>query len=159
MALDPAAIVSIYDALMSHSQALGIFQQTVDHEPRSMPGPKLTCAVLLGDFGPAPRGSGLASTSARLEFSVRIYSPAMATPDGARDRDVLSAACQLMAAYSGDFEFENVPEGLIRNVDLLGAYGDPLKAQPGWLQQDGGYYRIEEITVPLILNDVFAQVA
>lgn len=159
MALDSAAIVSIYDALLSHAQSLGVFQQTVDHEPRSMPGPKLTCAVLLGPLSPVPRGSGLSSTSARLEFSVRVYSPAMATPEGSRDRDVLSAACQLMAAYSGDFEFANVPAGLIRNMDLLGAYGDPLKAEPGWLQQDGGYYRIEEITVPLILNDVFAQVA
>jgi len=40
---------------------------------------------------------------------------------------------------------------------LLGAFGDPLKFEPGWLDPNGSPYRVGELTLPLILNDVFPQ--
>lgn len=159
MALDAAAVGALYDALVTHAMSLGIFDSVGDHEPANPPGTGLTAAVLLGPIAPARSASGLISTSARLEFSIRIYSPRMQTPRSSVDRALLVATATVLAALSGDFELTNVPDDLVRLVDLLGAYGDPLEANPGWITEGGSPYRIQEITVPLILNDVFPQVA
>jgi hypothetical protein len=60
-----------------------------------------------------------------------------------------------MAAYSGDFELG----GNVRNVDLLGQASEGLTAQAGYLEQDGKLYRVMTINLPLIVNDVWNQVA
>lgn len=157
MALDADAITAIYNAVSSHAQTLGIFDRVDDHEPSSPPGRGLTCSILLGPLAPARAASGLAATTGRLELSIRIYAPRVQLPAGTLDRDVLSATCTLLAAYSGDFELVDVPDGLVRCIDLLGAYGNPLEATPGWLTQDGTPYRVVEIALPLILNDMWGQ--
>lgn len=157
MAFNADDITALYDALQSNALTLGLFDKVGDHEPSNAPGKGLTAAVMMGDLGPTPRGSGLASTSARLEFSIRIYGPRLKTPRPNVDRDLLAATVLLIGQYSADFELVNVPDGLVRCIDLLGAYGEPVNAKPGWLTQDGSPYRIQEITVPLILNDVWPQ--
>ena len=162
MALDDAAIIAIYDAVSSHAKASGLFDGVLDHEPwTSLPdASKMYAAVLLGPLGPAPGASGLSSTSGRLELSVRVYATRTSQP-GACDRKVLGAATKLMAAYSGDFELEapDIPDGLINSIDLLGARGGPMAMVPGWLQMDGAPLRVAEITLPVILNDVWGQSA
>jgi hypothetical protein len=157
MAFNADAITALYDALQSNALTLGVFDSVDDHEPVNPPGKGLTAALMMGDLGPAPHGSGLASTSARLEFAIRIYGPRLKTPRSNVDRDLLAATVLLIGQYSADFELVNVPDGLVRCIDLLGAYGEPVNAKPGWLTQDGSPYRVQEITVPLILNDVWPQ--
>lgn len=157
MALDADAVTALYDALVSHALSLGVFDSVDDHEPANPPGSGVTAAVLLGPISPARAGSGLTSTSARLEFSIRIYLPRQATPRSNNDRTLLAATAAVIAGLSEDFELTNVPDDLVRQTDLLGAYGDPCAAEPGWITEGGSPYRIQEITVPLILNDVFPQ--
>lgn len=156
MALDGNGITAIYDALTTHAQTLGLFDRVNDHETTNPPGRGLSCSILLGPLAPV-RGSGLASTSGRLEMTARVYAPRPSTTPGMVDRQILGAAVLLLAAYSGDFELDNVPDGLVRAIDLLGAYGAGLSMEPGWLTQDGTPYRIAEITLPLILNDMWGQ--
>lgn len=158
--LDAAAVMAIYDSLLSHAQSLKVFDHVGDHEPLSPPGAGLTLAIMLGPVEPV-RSSGLAATSGRLEFQARIYSPRVALPAGGIDRKMLQACTTLLNAYTGDFDLltGNIAAGLVRNVDLLGAYGTPLRGQPGWLVQDGAHYRIYEITLPLVLNDIWGQQA
>lgn len=152
-------IEAVYSAVESHARTLGIFDGGVDdHEPWNAPSGGLACAILLGPITPI-RAGGLAATSGRLELQIRVYSPRLQQPSGGTDKTVLAAVCLLMAAYSGDFELAAVPDDLVRMIDLLGAYGAPLSAQPGWLEQDGQRYRVHEITLPLILNDMWGQVA
>lgn len=156
---DVDAVTAIYDALVSHASVTGLFGAgTADHEPLNPPGTGMSCAVLLGPLAPI-RASGLRSTSGRLEFGVRIYSPAVQLPAGGVDRKLLQAASTLLAAYTGDFGLVvgEIAAGLIRMIDLLGAYGTPLSMTPGWLTQDSVPYRIAEITLPLILNDMWSQ--
>lgn len=158
--LDTGAVTALYDAVASHAQATGLFGGgTTDHEPLNPPAAGLSCAVLLGPLVPVGRASGLNATSGRLEFQVRVYSPRVQLPAGGIDRDMLQAVATLLAAYSGDFELitGELDEGLVRMIDLLGAYGTPLSAQPGWLTQDGAPYRVTEIILPLILNDMWGQ--
>lgn len=156
MALDADGIAAIYDALTSHAQTLGVFDRVNDHETTNPPGRGLSCSILLGPLAPI-RASGLAVTSGRLQMTARVYAPRPSNQPGDVDRQVLSAACQLLAAYSGDFELDGVPDGLVRAVDLLGAYGAGLSMDPGWLTQDGVPYRVAEITLPLIVNDMWGQ--
>jgi hypothetical protein len=47
----------------------------------------------------------------------------------------------------------------VRNIDLLGEYGQRLTAQAGYLQLSDGMYRIFTITIPCIVNDMWTQVA
>jgi hypothetical protein len=152
MALD---IRTILDAVESHALASGFFSAVNGHEPKSAPQSGLTCAVWVEQIGPARGSSGLDSTSARLALNVRLYTPMVSEPEDAIDPDMMTALDALMAAYSGDFELD----GLVRQVDLLGAYGDPLSARAGYLTTSGNEYRVLTITLPLIVNDLWEQVA
>jgi hypothetical protein len=152
MAFDPTLFPAIVDALVSEAQTLGVFERVNGHEPKNKPGTHLTAAVWLRTLAPA-RSSGLASTSAVLVFTVRIYTPATSLPADAIDPAVYDAMARLMASYSGDFTLG----GLIRNVDLLGMTGTSLSAQTGYLDIDNHMFRIADITVPMIVNDVFDQ--
>ena len=151
MALD---ILGLTDALVSHAMASGYFEQVNGHEPKSAAGHGLTAAVWPNEVR-ALRSSGLVSVSVLLTFSVRLYSSAQTVPPDAIGPDMLTAADALCSAYSGDFTLG----GLLRSVDLLGAHGQPLAVQAGYIQQDGGLYRVMTITVPLIVNDLWEEEA
>lgn len=150
MSLGTSAILA---AVISHAKATGKAERVLTHEPKSAPGNGITVAVWVQSLRPVAGASGLASTTARLELSVRVYTNFIAKPEDAIDTRLLDAVDQLMAAYSGDFELG----GLIRNVDLLGEHGDPLSADAGYLEQDSKLYRVMVITLPLIVNDLWSQ--
>jgi len=152
MAFDPTLFPAILDALVSEAQALGVFDRVNAHEPKNKPGTKMTAAVWLRTVAPV-RSSGLSATSGLLTFTVRIYTPATSLPADAIDPKVYDTLAQLLNTYSGDFTLG----GVARNVDLLGMAGTPLSAQTGYLEIDGQMFRIADITVPVVVNDLFDQ--
>lgn len=151
MALD---ISGILGAAQDHALASGHFATVNGHEPKNAPtGGGITAAVWVQHIGPVPAGSGLRQTSGRVELRVRVYTSMLSDPQDAIDPDVMAAVDALMSAYSGDFTLG----GLIRNVDLLGAHGTGLSAQAGYLNQDGRLFRVLDITLPCIVNDLWEQ--
>jgi hypothetical protein len=150
MALDIRTILS---AVESHALASGYFALVNGHEPKSPPTSGITAAVWVEQIGPARGGSGLSSTSSRLALYVRLYSSLVQQPADAIDPDLMTALDALMAAYSGDFTLG----GLVRQVDLLGTYGEPLSARAGYLSEGGAEYRVLTITLPLVVNDLWLQ--
>lgn len=153
MALD---ITGLLDAAVSHALASGRFEQVNGHEPKSAPTTGgLTAAVWAQDVSPLRGASGLASTTVRLELAVRLYSSLTQEPADAIDPELIAALDDLMATYSADFTFG----GLVKQVDLLGAHGTPLRAQAGYLRQDSTEYRVMTITLPLIVSDLWDQEA
>lgn len=144
---------AIFAAVEGHAMASGLFERVNGHEPRNAPGSGLSAAVWFAGLQPVAAASGLAATSARLLFTVRIYANALQEPQDGIDPSVLGAADTLMAAYSGDFTLG----ALIRDVDLLGAHGVALSAQPGWLDMGEAKYRTVDITLPMIINDAWPQ--
>lgn len=145
-----------FDALQSHALASGVFDRVNTHEPANPPGNGLTAAIWADSIAPVALASGLAVTSARVVYMVRVYSSTLQRPADAIDPAVMAAVDALMTAYSGDFDLG----GTIRNVDLLGAHGAPLGAQAGYLPfPDGPVLRVMTITVPVIVNDAFVQAA
>lgn len=144
------------DVLTSHAQATGLFGQVLAHEPISAPGSGLTAAFWVSRIGPVPTGSGLRATTARLELMATLLEPADTEPADGVDVDMVGAVDALLTAYSADFE----AGGNVRMVDLLGAYGTPLSAVFGYTRFAGGTtYRAATLTIPLIINDVWGQVA
>lgn len=153
MSLD---IVTILDAIQSHALTTGRFDSVNGAEPKSPPtSPGITAAVWVQKIGPAVGGSGLASTSTRLAFSVRLYTPMVQEPASMIDPNLMAALDDLMALYSSDFTLD----GLVRQVDLMGQFGDPLSADAGYLVEGGTECRVMTIVLPVIVNDLWEQVA
>jgi hypothetical protein len=149
MSLD---VVAVLDGIVSHALASGLFERVNTHEPENPPGNGLSAAVWADRIEPA-RSSGLAATSVRVAFLVRIYASMLQEPADAIDPDMLTATSTLLGAYSGDFELG----GSVRQIDLLGTAGVPLSAQAGYITQDSVLYRVMTIVLPVIVNDVWEQ--
>ena len=146
-------LLDIRDAALGHAQASGWFDRVIGHEPKNAPGDGLTLALWVDGFQPIPARSGLTATSARIGLSARLYMPMLHEPQDEIDPTLLSAADQLIADYSGDFTLG----GLVAQVDLLGAHGEPLGGRAGYLEHDGKVFRVFALAVPLIVNDLWEQ--
>lgn len=151
--MTPVDIPAIQAGLISHALGLGLFSDVSGHEPKAAPIGGVHGALWVDEIGPARARSGLTSTTIRLGFNFRVGANMLDEPQDDIDVKVLVAASALMSAYSNDFELG----GQVMEIDLLGAHGIPLSAKAGYLNQDSKLYRVMVITIPLIVNDVFAQ--
>jgi hypothetical protein len=155
MATAEETVAAVLDGIVSPMLASGMFARVNRCEPKSAPGSGLTAAVWLDNVGPAVNASGLAATSARLVFKIRLYTSMISEPQDAIDPAMLAANIKLMGLFSEDFDL-----GMsVRNVDLLGAHGISMSSQAGYLNQDGKLMRITDITLPLVMNDLWEQSA
>lgn len=146
----------LVDALASNASATGLFETVNGHQPESVPTTGLTCGIWVQDIKPAPGASGLSATTVNVVFNVRIYTSAVQQPYDAIDPNMIDAVFVLCASYSGDFTLD----GLVMAVDLLGAYGPEMGAVPGYVKQsDGTILRVMTITLPLLIEDLWEQVA
>jgi len=151
--MDTAAILT---PILAHAMTSGRFERVNGHEPLNPPGNGLTLAAWSDYIGPVPSTSGLAATTARVVFMVRVYSPAMQLPQDNIDPNLDAAVDALLTAYSGDFELG----GQVRNIDLLGQAGTAMSAQAGWVTYpDGAFFRTKTITLPVLVNDAWTQSA
>lgn len=148
------ASASVIDAVTSHASASGYFDAVQNHEPKSAPGTGLTYAVFVSALA-SIRSSGLDATSARLELTGRIYKPFLSEPEDLIDPTLVEATDALMTAYSGDFELG----GLARHIDLLGQHGEGLGGRAGYQKIDSAMFRVFDIVIPVIVNDVWSQSA
>ena len=149
------ALLDIINAARDHALSTGWFDVVSGHEPKRAPGNGVSAAVWVEDVSPIPARSGLASTSARVELSVRCMTPMLAEPQDGIDPNLVGAADALMRAYTGDFTLGD----LVANVDLLGSHGPGLRGRAGYLNQDQQLYRVFVITLPLVCNDLWDQVS
>jgi hypothetical protein len=147
----------LFDAIESHALASGIFDEVNTAEPKAAPGTGITCAIWIQSIAPAPEASGLAATTTRIEFQVRLYTSFLAEPVDMIDKNLLDASIALMEDYTGDFGLSIVSE--VRSIDLLGEHGTPMQADAGYLNADGKIYRVITITLPIVYNDLWNQVS
>lgn len=148
MALDADGIIN---ELVSAAQSVGVFDDVVAHEPKSAPAPTgVTCAVFTGDATPVLSG-GLAALSFRIEFTMRLYTAMIQEPADEIDPLLLHAADALTAYLAADFELS----GKARYVDFLGADGERLRWVPGYITQDSKPFRIIDVLVPIVINDLY----
>jgi hypothetical protein len=132
------------------------YDRVLGEEFRSAPGRGISCAYWVQRMAPAINQSGLSSTSCVLVFSTRLMSDMIASRDGQVDPKLTRAASLLFGRVIGGFTLD----GLIKNVDVRGSAGyGALDAQAGWIKIDDKWYRIYTISVPMIVNDLWDEVA
>ncbi len=141
----------LLDAVASAAAQCGWCQSSETFEPKSAPMSDFHFAVTM--MNATPHHSGLISTTFRIELACRIYVSMLREPQASIDPDITAAAWDLMSMYSSGFTLG----GLVRQVDLLGESGEPLDLKFGYIGIDKRLYRIAEITLPVIANDVFTQ--
>lgn len=145
-------IQGILDVIVSHALSTGYFESVNQHEPKQSPGNGLSASVWIERVAPV-KSSGLANTSVRVEFTVRLYSSTYSDPYDDTETNLMLALDALMAAYCGDFQIG----GQARHVDIFGAYGSSLESRSGWINQDGKEFRVFSIRLPLIVDDLWSQ--
>lgn len=148
-------VEGVFDAFESHGLKLGVFESVNKHEPKSAPGNGQRLVIWTDAIVPLARVSGLAATSALVTYYMRIYSNMLQEPQDAIDPNMMTACALLFSSLNADFDLgENAS-----HIDLLGAYGQPMSAQAGYLNQDQRLYRVMTISVPVVFNDVWTQEA
>lgn len=147
----------LFSKLTSHAKSLGIFERVEFREPVNKPASGVALALWVNDYRPPPAGSGVAETSMVLDVRATVYCPLGTGKRSAAEVEalVLYAVHRVIKVLSNDFELE----GMVRSIDLLGMTGEAMHADFGHLQYEDTWYRIGEITVPLIINDIYEQVS
>jgi hypothetical protein len=151
----------ITDALVSHAQLIGRFDKVNSAEPTTPPANGMTCSIWAQALSSLSAESGLSVTTGYLVMQARIYDNVMRlAPDEADQIDprMLAAASELIDSYTGEFTLA----GLVTSIDLLGIGGETLRGEAGYVQiggQGSGMYRIMTITIPMIIADMWTQVA
>lgn len=160
MSFDAAAAQNLFDLVQSKVLATGYFSAADTAEPKAAPADELTAAIWIDRITPV-RTSGLNSTSALVVFLIRIYTNMLQDPQDNIDPRVTQAASQIINDFSEDFELVDPQTSAptVREVDLLGAYGPGLSAQAGYISISQVMYRVMTITLPIVVNDCWAQVA
>lgn len=146
MAFDADAASALFSALESHAMSLGVFKRVNTHEPENAPGTGLSCSITLGPVAATPGASGLNAVSGTITFQVMIFNPMQQKPLDGIDPAILAAVSVLLGEYSGSFTLG----GTVRDIDLLS-----LRADPVYVNQDGTEFRVEQITVPIVVNDLW----
>jgi hypothetical protein len=146
VSFDAAAAKALFQALESHALTLGIFDRVNTHVPASVPGKGLSCSISLGSVAATPEASGLAAVSGTITFNVMIFNPMTQRSLDGIDQGTLTAVCTLLAEYSGNFTLG----GTVRDIDLLA-----LKAEPAYLEQENKHFRVEQISVAVVINDLW----
>jgi hypothetical protein len=144
---------AVITAAIDHLETAGLFESVQDHERTSASTGGLTADVWVADIKPLPAQSGLNVTSALLTLTVRIYLNAMPPADNRLEQTITGAADVLLTAYNAAFTFD----GTVNWIDLLGEYGTPLSAIGGYVNVGGVFCRCMTITVPCVIDDVWAQ--
>lgn len=139
----------LFDVLSSHLHSLGTFTRTATHEPKSAPGKGLFAAVILDSIAADPESSGLNVTSSRITFIIRIMSNMIVEPQDNIDPDLLDAIDLVYTELNGDFDLSVAG---VKNVDVMG-----MRTRTGYVDQDGKKYRVADISVPILVSDVWDQ--
>lgn len=151
MALD---IQSILDNIASHALATGHFDTVLGYVSKQSPTNGISAAMYVEDIRPI-RSSGLNNTSVRLEIEMHIYSSTYMAPYDGIDVNLTLATDAMFTAVIGDFELG----GEARHVDIFGAHGAPVRVRAGMMNLDGKEFRVFQLTIPVVIDDVWAQAA
>jgi hypothetical protein len=141
----------LIETVASHAMATGYFDQVNQHEAKNGPGTSMVCDVTILSGRALALASGLDATSAMIVMSVVVYQSMLKEPQDDIDGEIMDAIDSLINRYCGDFTLD----GLIRNVDIKGAYGQELSWTMGHIDKSKQPVRAAEIFLPLVINDAW----
>lgn len=146
---DAADAEALFSAIRSRAKKLAVFDATIGHDPENAPPAGLSCSIMLGPVKPVT-SSGLAAVSGQVTLMIHVWSFAQKRPLDDVDPKVLAATCSLMGAFAGDFTLN----GTVREVDLFA-----MEATPGYVNFQDKEFRTMQISLPIVINDMFQEVA
>lgn len=89
-------------------------------------------------------------TAVRIyDTRVRLYTKAFKRPQDSREFELARAVQQVSSRLFGDFTLG----GTIREIDISGQFGQPVRARWGHAPVAGVMYRIADIDLALVVND------
>lgn len=137
----------------------GLFDSVQKFELDGNPG-QFVAAVFPAPLAlePVEGLSGVNITSLRVTFIIRLYlAVSQQTPD-VIDPKMMHATATIMQKFNGGFTFGES----IYGVDVLGEQGVRLSSNCGYMKvgstDPSALYRIMDITVPLLLANIWPQV-
>lgn len=139
----------LFSQVRSMAKKLGLFNAVIGHDPENAPpSGGIACSIMLGTVKPVT-SSGLAAVSGQVTLMVHVWAFAQKRPLDELDPGVLAATCALMGAFAGGFTLN----GTVREIDLF-----TMDATPGYVHFQDKEFRTVAISVPIIINDLFAEV-
>lgn len=145
------------NALTTLASESGIFENVYGHEPKAAPSVTgVSCGVWVNTGPAVVQSSGLTSGSVRIEFVYRVFRSMLTEPQDNIEPEVLDATDELFTRLAGEFQ---LGVSGTRYIDVQGADGEGLRAQPGYLEQNNKMFRIMEVFVPVIINDAYTYAA
>lgn len=151
MALD---INGILDAVVTHALTTGHFLNVNEYESKQSSTNGITGEVWVERITPI-RSSGLANTSVRVELQVRAYANTMAEPYEDIDTNLAAAVDAYFTNLIGDYDLF----GEARHIDIFGAHGRGLEVETGYMNKDGREFRVFQIRLPIVVDDIWPQSA
>jgi hypothetical protein len=153
-----SAVTALFGAVTDVARNSSAFSRVNGHEPKNAPGAQLACSIWLSGIGPTGKFSGLNKVTGVVTFTARIVKSILGA--NANEDDAIEIQCavvtgQLMAAYSAGFTLG----GSVYAIDLLGMAGTALGAKALYFEQDTKYYRGSELTIPVIVSDMWVEAA
>ena len=148
-----AAINTLISNISSGARKLNVFQQVLTHEPKSAPQHDITMAFWVTDLVPSPKFSGLGATAGMVTFNHRIYVNFKYKPEDAIESKLLTGVSSLINGYTTDFSLGET----VINVDLLGMDSQGLSAKTGYAEIDRINFRIADLTVPVLIDQLWIQ--
>ncbi len=145
----------VFDAILSVCQRVGSIEQTIAGQGINPPTSGVGAVVWAMPGKPIPKRTGLNAVSILLVFNVRLTLSMQTQPPESIETTLLGAFSDVCNALAGGFTLA----GEVEQVDLLGAYGEGLKWDFGYVTYDNGVkYRCVTIAVPVALDDMWSEV-
>lgn len=138
----------LFSKIRSIAKGLAVFPAVIGHDPENAPPAGISCSIMLGPVKPVT-SSGLAAVSGQVTLMVHVWNFGSKRPLDDVDPQVLAATCSLMGAFAGGFTLGET----VREVDLFA-----MDAQPGYVNFEGKEYRTMQISLPIVINDMFQEV-
>jgi hypothetical protein len=146
---------TIRDPIASHVLAAGIYDTFDGHPPDVVPNSGIHG---IQEFGGMKRargrgGSGLASTSMLVIVTVSTFLAIEQEPADDVDPQVVDAANALFSSFLGDFTLG----GNVRCIDVGASQGVEMSVDPAYATVGGVKVRAAVLSVPIIMNDLYAE--
>jgi hypothetical protein len=142
------------DNIVSKLQAMNQFSSVLDYEPKAPPAGDFVASVWLLSAMPIAEASGLDKASLIYVLRVRIYH-SIVLNEPVDDKGLLERADNIYDDFLGEFDLG----GTIRAIDVYGMYGQSMTMQTGYIDVGGTMFRIADIDLPVIVNDVSTEAA
>jgi hypothetical protein len=151
--LDAAGVLA---ALGTVFQTIGGIESVITSSGVAPPASGVSVQIYaIPPWKPLDKRSGLASVSMLTTWAARLVTPIGSPPADDLDMTLLSVYSAAMNTLVGGFTLN----GQVEQLDLLGAYGTGMPMEPQFLEMGGTVYRALTMTLSLVLDDVWVEVA